>query len=122
MSDPYSFELRRLAMDVARARGHTLRTGVYASVRGPSYETPAEVRMLRRMGADAVGMSTALEVITARHMDMDVLGISCITNMASGLSEETLSHEEVTETAALVRDTFSELLRAIIAAMSDKTG
>jgi len=119
MSDPYSFGLRRIAMDVARERGQRLRTGVYASVRGPSYETPAEVRMLRRMGADAVGMSTVFEVITARHTGIEILGISCITNMASGLSEEELSHDEVTETAALVRDSFSELLRAIMSAMRD---
>jgi len=91
-----------------------LRRGVYCALSGPSYETPAEIRMLRHFGADAVGMSTVPEAITARHMGIKVLGISCITNMAAGITEEPIHHEEVIETGALVAETFKELLRRII--------
>jgi purine-nucleoside phosphorylase len=91
-----------------------LRRGVYCGLSGPSYETPAEIRMLRHFGADAVGMSTVPEAITARQMGMSVLGISCITNMAAGITEEPIHHEEVMETGARVSGTFKELLRRII--------
>lgn len=115
MSTAYDPSLRDLAHQVAQAQGITLRTGVYAGVIGPSYETPAEIRMLRQLGGDAVGMSTVPEVIVARHMGMRVLGLSCITNMAAGILPQPLSHEEVVETAARVRETFRSLVREIVA-------
>jgi purine-nucleoside phosphorylase len=81
---------------------------------GPSYETPAEIHLLRNLGADAVGMSTVPESIVARHMDLEVLGISCITNMAAGISDEPINHEEVMATGDRVRDTFAQLLRRVV--------
>jgi purine-nucleoside phosphorylase len=114
MSAAYDPELRARARRVAQALGTPLREGVYAGLSGPSYETPAEVRMLARLGADAVGMSTVFEVIAARHMGARVLGISCITNKAAGISPVPLSHAEVTETAAMVRERFEALVRALI--------
>ena len=92
----------------------TLRHGVYAGCHGPSYETPAEIRYLRSIGADAVGMSTVPEAIVARHMGVEVLGISCITNLAAGVLPQPLNHEEVLETAGRVRGEFLSLLNAII--------
>ncbi len=92
-----------------------MRRGIYAALAGPSYETPAEIHMLRAFGADAVGMSTVPEAIVARHMGLRVLGISCITNMAAGISENPINHEEVMETGQRVRETFTQLLRRIIA-------
>ena len=94
-----------------------LRRGVYCALSGPSYETPAEIRALRLFGTDAVGMSTVPEAITARQMKMNVIGISCITNMAAGISDEPIDHEEVMETGAKVADTFQELLRRVIPKM-----
>ena len=94
--------------------GLELRRGIYAALSGPSYETPAEIRMLRILGADAVGMSTVPEAIVARQMGMGVLGISCITNMAAGVVGEPINHQEVMETGERVRDTFKELLRRVI--------
>ena len=91
-----------------------LRRGVYCGLSGPSYETPSEIRMLRLLGSDAVGMSTVPEAITARQMDMKVVGISCITNMAAGISDDVIHHEEVLEMGAKVAGTFKELLRRII--------
>lgn len=91
-----------------------LRRGVYCGLIGPSYETPAEIRMLRLLGTDALGMSTVPEAITARHMNMKVIGISCITNMAAGISDDVIHHEEVMETGAKVATTFKELLRRVI--------
>lgn len=91
-----------------------LRRGVYCGLTGPSYETPAEIRMLRLHGADAVGMSTVPEAITARHAGMKVIGISCITNMAAGISDDIIHHDEVMETGAKVSETFKELLRRVI--------
>ena len=88
--------------------------GVYVAVHGPSYETPAEIRAFRGWGADAVGMSTAPEAIVARHMKMEVLGISCITNMAAGVNPGPLQHDEVMETARRVRSSFMALLEGII--------
>jgi purine-nucleoside phosphorylase len=98
----------------AGRRQRILRRGVYCALSGPSYETPTEIRMLRMLGADAVGMSTVPEAIVARQMGVKVLGISCITNMAAGMSDEPIHHEEVMETGARVADTFKELLKRII--------
>lgn len=111
----YSRRLRRLADDTAAAQGIALRHGVYAACHGPSYETPAEVRYLRLIGADAVGMSTVPEAIVARHMGIEVLGISCITNFAAGVLPQPLDHAEVLETAQRVRLTFIALLNGVIA-------
>jgi purine-nucleoside phosphorylase len=88
--------------------------GVYAGMLGPSYETPAEIRFLRTIGADVVGMSTVAEVIAANHMGMKVLAVSCVTNMAAGISERKLSHEEVLETGAAVGDTLVRFLRMVL--------
>jgi purine-nucleoside phosphorylase len=115
MSEVYSRELQELAIDEARELGLTLRRGIYAGLAGPSYETPAEIHMLRAFGADAVGMSTVPEAIVARQMGIKVLGISCITNMAAGISEQPINHAEVMETGERVRVRFAQLLRRIIA-------
>ena len=114
MTEVYSKRLRDIASDVASARGLDLAHGVYAAVHGPSYETPAEIRFLRTIGADAVGMSTVPEAIVARHMKMEVLGISCITNPAAGVLPAPLVHDEVMEVARRVRAEFSALLEGII--------
>ena len=114
MSEVYSARLRAIADDAGRAAGVPLRHGVYAALLGPSYETPAEIRYLRTIGADAVGMSTVPEVIAARHMGLNVLAISCITNMAAGVLPQPLRHEEVMETARRVRGQFIALLEAIV--------
>ena len=114
MSHTYNLELRRFAMKRARALGIKLRTGIYVGVQGPSYETPAEIDMMRRMGGGAVGMSTVPEVIVAGHAGLKVLGISCITNPAAGVSEHALTHEEVTETAKKSRARFTHLIRELI--------
>jgi purine-nucleoside phosphorylase len=115
MSEVYSYRLRGTADEAAAAAGIELRHGVYVAVHGPSYETPAEIRAFRTLGADAVGMSTVPEAIAARHMGMEVLGISCITNMAAGVLNQTLVHDEVMETARRVRGSFIALLEGIIA-------
>ena len=114
MSTVYSSRLRGLADAAAKAGGVALAHGVYAALLGPSYETPAEIRYLRTIGADAVGMSTVPEAIVARHMGMDVLGISCITNMAAGVLPKPLDHSEVMDTARRVRGQFIALLEGII--------
>src|ERR1700730_14143086 len=114
MTEVYSRELQERAIAEAHAMGIDLRRGIYAGLAGPSYETPAEIHMLRGFGADAVGMSTVPEAIVARHMGMQVLGISCITNMAAGLSDQQINHEEVMETGRRVRDTFARLLRRLM--------
>jgi purine-nucleoside phosphorylase len=114
MTEVYSSRLRTIADEAARAMGLPLAHGVYAALLGPSYETPAEIRYLRTIGADAVGMSTAPEAIAARHMGMDVLGISCITNMAAGVLAAPLDHNEVMETARRIRGQFIALLEGII--------
>jgi purine-nucleoside phosphorylase len=115
MSEIYSRRLREHAAAAAAAAGVSLEHGVYIAVHGPSYETPAEIRAFRVWGADAVGMSTAPEAIVARHMGMEVLGISCITNMAAGVLPEPLVHEEVLATTARVRDQFIALLTGLVA-------
>jgi purine-nucleoside phosphorylase len=114
MTEAYSERLRGIARAVANELGIDLQEGVYAGLLGPSYETPAEIRFLRTIGADLVGMSTIAETIAARHMGMEVLGISCVTNIAAGLSGEKLDHQEVLETARRVADTFGRLLSAIL--------
>ena len=117
MSCAFDKELRALAHECANEQGFALREGVYAQMTGPMYETPAEIRMLRTLGADAVGMSTVPEVIVARHGGMRVLGISCITNMAAGILDQPLNHAEVTETANRVKGQFRNLLDRIIEKM-----
>ena len=114
MSCPFDKELRALAHACAEKQGLMLREGVYAQMPGPMYETPAEVRMLRILGADAVGMSTVPEVIAARHGGTRVLGLSCITNMAAGILDQPLNHQEVTETANRVKDQFRNLVDSIV--------
>ncbi|KXS41942.1 MAG: purine nucleoside phosphorylase I, inosine and guanosine-specific [Candidatus Frackibacter sp. T328-2] len=114
MSMPYNEELIDLAEQVAEDKGINTRKGVYLAMTGPSYETPAEIRMIARLGADAVGMSTVPEVITAKHMKMDVLGISCITNMAAGILAQPLDHDEVIETTQRVKSKFITLVREIV--------
>ena len=118
MSAVYSHELQELVIDEAKAIGVEVRRGIYGALSGPSYETPAEIHLLRNLGADAVGMSTVPEAIVARHMGLEVLGISCITNMAAGISDEPINHEEVMETGNRVRETFAELLRRVIGAIN----
>jgi purine-nucleoside phosphorylase len=114
MSDVYPEDLRRIAHDVARGLGQTLAEGVYAWLLGPSYETPAEVQMAKRLGADLVGMSTVPEAIAARHMGARVLGISLVTNLAAGISPTPLSHEEVTDTANEARERFTALVDGLL--------
>lgn len=115
MSEVYSKRLRGIADEAGRAIGMPLPHGVYVGLLGPSYETPAEIRFLRTIGADAVGMSTVPEAIAARHMGIEVLGISCITNMAAGVLPQPLHHDEVMETAKRVRGQFIGLLKEVIA-------
>ncbi len=114
MSDAYTRDLREQAKSIAADLGIPVSQGVYAAFTGPSYETPAEIRLLSKLGADAVGMSTIPEVIAASHMKLKVLGISCISNLASGISDQPLSHAEVTETAERVRDVFSRLVIELV--------
>ena len=115
MTTAYAPELRALVKSVAASAGIALQEGVYVAMPGPTYETPAEVKMLQALGADATGMSTVPEVCVARHMGARVIGISCITNQAAGITGQPLSHEEVTETATRVRSTFEGLLDGILA-------
>ena len=117
MSAAYTPQLRTLAKETAARLGMTVREGVYAHMAGPSFETPAEIKMLRTLGADAVGMSTVPEVICAAHAAMRVLGISAISNMAAGILDQPLNHEEVIETGHMVRDAFISLVGAVVEAM-----
>jgi purine-nucleoside phosphorylase len=120
MSEVYDPEFRTIAVEEAagiasdRDEKNILGSGVYCALSGPTYETPAEIRMYRSFGADAVGMSTVPEAIAARHQGMRILGISCITNLAAGMSDEPINHEEVMETGERVSSVFKELLRRII--------
>jgi len=118
MTHAYAGELRTLAKQAAQGASIALEEGVYVAMPGPTYETPAEVKMLQQLGADAVGMSTVPEVVVARHMGARVIGISCITNHAAGITGHELSHAEVTETATRVRETFEKLLDAILARLA----
>ena len=115
MTEVYSAKLRLIGDEAAAAKGLSVAHGVYAAVPGPSYETPAEIRYLRAIGADAVGMSTVPEAIVARQMGLDVLGLSCITNMAAGVRSTPLSHDDVLETMRAMRATCIALLEEIIA-------
>jgi purine-nucleoside phosphorylase len=114
MTEVYSKRLRALADEAARAQGLPIQHGVYIAVHGPSYETPAEIRAFRALGADAVGMSTVPEAIVARQLSMEVLGISCISNMAAGVLPQPLNHDDVMETTRRVRAEFGALLEGII--------
>lgn len=114
MSDAYDKSLRIEVKKIASELGMELREGVYAMFSGPTYETPAEIRMARTMGADAVGMSTVPEVIIAKHSGLQVVGISCMTNMAAGILDQPLNHEEVMETSEKVRKDFIKLMTNII--------
>ncbi|MEZ5398174.1 MAG: purine-nucleoside phosphorylase [Bryobacteraceae bacterium] len=118
MSDAYDPALRAIAHRAAASIGIQLNEGVYAGLLGPSYETPAEIRYLRAIGADLVGMSTVPEVIAARHMGVRCLAISCVTNMAAGVLPQKIHHGEVLETGARVRDTLVELIGRIVAEMA----
>jgi purine-nucleoside phosphorylase len=118
MTEVYSRALQETVVEEASVLGIEVRRGIYAALSGPSYETPAEIHMLRSFGADAIGMSTVPEAIVARHMGMKVLGISCITNMAAGISDGPINHEEVMEIGNRVRATFTLLLRRIIGRLS----
>lgn len=114
MSSIYNSKISNIIIEKGRMLDINIKSGVYVGLRGPSYETPAEIRMLSVIGGDAVGMSTVPESIAARHMGVDVAGISCITNMAAGISEKPLDHKEVTETAERVKKDFISLLNAVI--------
>src|SRR4029077_19872423 len=114
LSEAYDPELREIAEQACWKAGVTVRKGVYIAFTGPSYETPAEIRMCRTLGADAVGMSTVPEVIRARHMGIRVLGISCITNMAAGVIKKPLDHREVLEVCEKVKGPLIDVLGRII--------
>jgi purine-nucleoside phosphorylase len=114
MSEAYSKRFRQLAREAGAEMDLHLQAGVYAAVPGPNYETPAEIRYLRAIGADLVGMSTALEAIAASHLGMKVLGISCVTNYAAGVTDEKLDHKEVLEVGERVKGTMVELLRRVL--------
>ncbi len=117
MSEVYSERLRNVIRECAKQCKINIKEGVYVQFTGPNYETPAEVRMAKIWGGDAVGMSTACEAVAARHMGMEVCGISCITNMAAGLSKQQLDHKEVQETADRVAKSFKELVTKVIVNM-----
>jgi purine-nucleoside phosphorylase len=114
MTQAYWKPYREMTLQVAKRLGKTIYQGVYAALLGPNYETPAEIRYLRTIGADLVGMSTVPEVIVARHMGVKVLAISCVTNMAAGILDQTINHEEVLETGERVKGDFVALLRAVL--------
>ena len=115
LTSTYDPDLQSMVIEEATAMNIDMRRGVYAALTGPSYETPAEIHMVRTLGADAVGMSTVPEAIVARHMDMQVIGISCITNLAAGVSNRPVDHSQVIATGERVRAQFTELLRRVIA-------
>jgi purine-nucleoside phosphorylase len=118
MTEAYSRRYREITVEAARKLGQVVPEGIYAGLLGPSYETPAEIRYLRTLGADLVGMSTVAEVIAARHLGLKVLAISCVTNMAAGILDQEINHLEVLETGKRVRGDFAALLRAIIPAIA----
>jgi purine-nucleoside phosphorylase len=122
MSAAYSPRLRTLARNEATKQGWTLDEGVYIAVLGPSYETPAEIRAFRTLGADLVGMSTVHEVIVARHMGIEVLGLSVVTNMAAGVLDQPINHEEVMEIGQHIAAQFTNLLTALIPQIASQTG
>jgi len=114
LTSVYAPELQDMVIDEARAMGLEMRRGIYAALSGPSYETPAEIHMVRTLGADAVGMSTVPEAIAARHMGLQVVGISCITNLAAGVSNRAIDHGQVMAIGESVRGQFTELLRRVV--------
>jgi purine-nucleoside phosphorylase len=114
MTHAYSLRARKIAIEESKKLGAEMREGVYAALSGPNYETPAEIRYLEKIGADLVGMSTVPEVIAARHAGMEVLGISCVTNMAAGISDAPLDHKDVLKTGERVMSQFVALLRAVL--------
>jgi purine-nucleoside phosphorylase len=118
MTEAYSKRFRKLARQAATAEGFPLSEGVYLAVPGPSFETPAEIRAFRTLGATLVGMSTVPETIVARHMGIEVLGISCVTNLASGLGSTQLSHEEVFETGKQVEHRLARFFERLMPAMA----
>lgn len=120
MSEAYSKNLRAVAKEVADKCSIKLKEGVYVGNPGPVYETPAEVRLARTLGGDAVGMSTVPEVIVARHSGLEVLGISCISNMAAGILDQPLSHDEVIETTEKVKSSFLLLVNEIVKKLGEK--
>jgi purine-nucleoside phosphorylase len=120
MSEAYDRPFRQIAIAEGEKQGTELKEGVYASLSGPSFETPAEIRYLRAAGADMVGMSTVPEVIVARHMGVRVLGISCMTNMAAGILDQPLTHAEVMETGERVKTQFVALLRGVIPRLAEE--
>ena len=117
MSEVYSRRMRSIVKETAAALDIPLHEGVYVQLTGPAYETPAEIRMCRAWGGDAVGMSTACEALAAKHMGLEVCGISCITNLAAGMSDKALDHKEVQETADRVSAQFKQLITAVIGAI-----
>ena len=119
MSEVYSKRIQEIIKTAAKDLDIDIKEGVYAQFTGPNYETPAEIRMARTWGADAVGMSTACEAMAARHMGVEIGGISCITNMAAGMSKEELNHKEVQETADRVAVQFKKLITEIITKLND---
>jgi purine-nucleoside phosphorylase len=122
LTHAYAPEYRQIARQEAAQLGIRLEEGVYAGLLGPSYETPGEIEYLRRIGADLVGMSTVAEVIAARHLEMKVLAISCVTNMAAGILDQPLSHAEVMETGERVKTIFEALLRAVLPRLAEAPG
>ncbi|MBE6915591.1 MAG: purine-nucleoside phosphorylase [Ruminococcaceae bacterium] len=120
MSCVYDKALREIILKTAGENGISLKRGIYTQLTGPQFETPTEIRMLKKLGADAVGMSTVCEAIAARHMGLRVCGISCISNLAAGLSANKLTHEEVQETANRVKDTFATIVKASISAFFEQ--
>jgi purine-nucleoside phosphorylase len=122
MTQAYFRPYRQIALEHGRRLGIDIFEGVYAALSGPTYETPAEIRYLRAIGADTVGMSTVAEVIAARHMNMRVLAISCVTNMAAGILDRPISHQEVLETGERVRGKFMQLLEAVMPQVEDLAG
>ena len=122
MTHAYFGPYRKLALEQGRRLGIAMHEGVYAAVLGPSYETPAEIRYLRTIGADLVGMSTVAEVIAARHLGLRVLAISCVTNMAAGILDQPLNHEEVLQTGERVKEKFLALLEAVLPQVEDLAG
>ncbi len=119
MTEVYSLRLREKALAAAQKLGIRLKQGVYLQTTGPQYETPSEIRMYQALGAHAVGMSTACEAMVARHMGMEVCGISCVTNLAAGLSDKALSHEEVQETADRVAQSFQSLVWELLSTIEE---
>jgi purine-nucleoside phosphorylase len=117
MSEAYCKELRQLAKEIAERLQIKIQEGIYFAVTGPAYETPAEIRMMRTLGGDAVGMSTVPEVIVARHANMKVLGISCISNMAAGILDQPLHHTEVIETTERVKANFLSFVKELVSQM-----